>query len=51
MLIKVTLAERSGKEFTMYGVSQMLSYRFRNPLVSNFLVYFSFAIISTIYRF
>lgn len=51
MLIKVTLAERSGKEFTMYGVSQMPSYRFRNPLVSNFLVYFSFAIISTIYRF
>lgn len=30
MLIEVILAERSGEEFTTYGISRMPSYRFRN---------------------
>lgn len=50
MLIKVILAERSGEEFTTYGVSRMPSYRFRNSLVSNFLVSFCFSPF-TAYRF
>lgn len=47
MLIEVILAERSGEEFTTYGISRMPSYRFRN--FSSLSV--SLPIVFTAYRF